>query len=66
MKKTQDEAQVAAAESHRRNGTYRPKGFRIPGSENNGFKKDKAIRIAYLPKDMLKCRKTACVLARNL
>ena len=57
MKKTQDEAQVAAAESHRRNGTYPPKGFRIPEARITASKKDKAIRIAYLPKDMLKCRK---------
>lgn len=50
MKKTQDEAQVAAAESHRRNGTYPPKGFRIPGSENNGFKKGQSNKDRLSPK----------------
>ena len=50
MKKTQDEAQVAAAESHRRNGTYPPKGFRIPGSDKNCFKKGQSNQDRLTPK----------------
>lgn len=38
MKKTQQECTAAAKESHRRNGTYPPKGYRIPKSEDNCFK----------------------------
>ena len=36
---TQLNAAAKAKESHLRNGTYPPKGYRIPGSEKAGFKK---------------------------
>ena len=36
--KMQDNAQLAAAESHRLNGTYPPKGYVIPGNRVNCFK----------------------------
>lgn len=38
IKKTQQECATAAKESHLRNGTYPPKGFRIPKSDYNRFK----------------------------
>lgn len=50
MRKTQTEAKDAAADSHRRNGTYPPKGYRIPGGENNRFKKGESIRDRLSPK----------------
>lgn len=50
MKKTQAEAKDAAARSHRINGTYPPKGYRIPGSENNCFKKGQSSRDRLAPK----------------
>lgn len=50
MKKTQDEAQVAAAESHRRNCTYPPKGYIIPHRETNCFKKGESNRDRLSPK----------------
>lgn len=39
MQKCQANASEKAKESHLRNGTYPPKGYRVPGSENNCFKK---------------------------
>ena len=39
MKATQRNAADKAQESHRRNGTYPPKGYIIPGSEEHRFKK---------------------------
>lgn len=48
MKKTQDAAQKAAAESHKRNGTYPPKGFRIPNSPH--FKPGVSNRDRLTPK----------------
>lgn len=38
MARCQRETSDAAKESHRRNGTYPPKGFRIPKSEVGQFK----------------------------
>lgn len=38
IKKTQRDCTAAAIESHLRNGTYPPKGYRIPKSEENRFK----------------------------
>ena len=39
MKKIQNEAAAKAKESHLNNGTYNPKGFKIPRSEEFQFKK---------------------------
>lgn len=39
MKKCQLETAAAANRSHRLNGTYPPKGYKIPGGEKNRFKK---------------------------
>ena len=39
MHKCQWETSRKAKESHLRNGTYPPKGYQIPGSENNRFRK---------------------------
>lgn len=38
IKKTQQECTAAAIESHQRNGTYPPKGYRIPRSDEFCFK----------------------------
>lgn len=38
MRKCQKEAAALAKESHIKNGTYPPKGYVIPGREQNGFK----------------------------
>lgn len=39
MRSVQAEAAAKAKASHLRNGTYPPKGYKIPGSEQNWFKK---------------------------
>lgn len=54
MKKTQDEAQKAAAESHRKNGTYPPKGFIIPNSPR--FPKGQSNRDRLTPKKYAECQ----------
>lgn len=55
MKKTQDEAQRAAAESHRKNGTYPPKGFQIPN--RNSFPAGQSNRDRLSPKRYAECQK---------
>ncbi len=54
MKKTQDAAQKAAAESHRKNGTYPPKGFKIPNSPR--FKPGESNRDRLSPKKYAECQ----------
>ena len=44
MKRCQDAAQKAAAESHTLNGTYPPKGFIIPKSDEYRFKKGNDLK----------------------
>lgn len=54
MRKTQDAAQKAAAESHKKNGTYPPKGFRIPNSPH--FKPGESNRDRLSPKKYAECQ----------
>lgn len=46
----QAEATAAAYESHKRNGTFPPKGFHIPKSESNRFQKGQSNRDRLSPK----------------
>lgn len=57
MKKTQVAAQQAAAESHKRNGTYPPKGFVIPNSSKNRFRIGQSNRDRLSPKKYAECQK---------
>lgn len=55
MQKCQTNASEKAKESHLRNGTYPPKGYRVPGSENNCFKKGESNRDRLSPKKYVQC-----------
>lgn len=55
MIKTQDSAQKAAAESHKRNGTYPPKGFIIPRSSEFRFQPGQSNRDRLSPKRYAEC-----------
>lgn len=50
IRKTQQECTAAAKESHLRNGTYPPKGYRVPRSEEFCFKKGVSNKDRLSPK----------------
>lgn len=56
MQKTQAEAAQAAFDSHKRNGTFPPKGYRIPNRETNCFKKGQSNRDRLSPKKYRECQ----------
>ncbi|TFU92411.1 hypothetical protein E4T81_12540 [Barnesiella sp. WM24] len=57
MRKTQDAAQQAAAESHKKNGTYPPKGYIIPNASKNRFQPGQSNRDRLSPKKYAECQK---------
>lgn len=60
MAKCQHETAEAAKISHRRNGTYPPKGFKIPNSEAGQFKPGVSCRDRLgAKKDAERLRKSA-------
>lgn len=56
MKKMQTDASSKAKASHLRNGTYPPKGYRIPRSEEYLFKKGESNRDRLSPKQYDECQ----------